>query len=272
MKSKNYIVCSTVRSGSTLLCNTLGRLEGCGQPQEYFHRHIIRRLKLHKNSNTFLSYCRAICREGLTHHGAFGIKMHWWQFLDFLNLSRNLPELKEKQDLEILNTLFPDMKFIYLWRQDITAQAISAAIAAQTGDWEKPDKADIQSLSIQPKAAQKSAITSPKFQPWKIYEWEQDLQRQNQRWRQFFEENNLSYYEITYETLISSFAHEIANILDYIGIGKHPATNELAIHKRQQSRTLNRQFIQYYTLVPKPVSATLYWLYRQVKSRWDRGN
>ena len=137
MQASNYLVCSTVRSGSTLLCKTLEQFDGFGKPQEYFHRHLVRKLRLNNNPQKFLEYCDDIVREGIENHGTFGMKMHWWQLIDFLGLARQCPHLKERTNLEILSILFSNLKFIYLWRNDIEAQAISAAIASQTGEWEK---------------------------------------------------------------------------------------------------------------------------------------
>ncbi|MEL7313690.1 MAG: Stf0 family sulfotransferase [Cyanobacteria bacterium J06559_3] len=269
MATNSYIICSTVRSGSTLLCKTLGQLKECGQPEEYFHRHIIKRLKLRKDPEKFLSYCRAIFREGVTHHGTFGIKLHWWQLLDFLSLARQLPQFKEKQDLEILGELFPNPKFIYLRRKNMTAQAISAAIAAQTGQWERLNEQEAKSLTLKPAKTQSKAskhVQQVKFQPWKIYEWEASLRSQNQAWQHFFQENSLRYHEITYENLIQSFSQEIGRALDYIGICKSQSLEAYEMPTRRQANQMNQRFIRYYTLLPKPFSALLYWLYQQLQA------
>ena len=83
MPANNYLICSTVRSGSTLLCKTLEQLDGCGNPQEYFHRHLVKKLKLNNNPQKFLEYCDGIVQKGIDNHGTFGIKMHWYQLVDF---------------------------------------------------------------------------------------------------------------------------------------------------------------------------------------------
>ena len=271
MGSPNYIVCSTARSGSTLLCKTLGKLGGCGQPEEYFHRHIIKRLKLRKDPEKFLSYCRAIFREGVTHHGTFGIKMHWWQLLDFLDLARQLPQFQDKQDLEIIDTLFPDLQFIYLWRQNTSEQAVSAAIAAQTGQWEKLEDDHSKRFLEKPQEQGLTTKNPLKFQPWKIYEWEKSLKEQNQDWLRFLHGNGLKYYEITYEKLTRAFTQEMSSILNYIGIEAEHISGAIRMPTRRQSNQINQRFIRYYTLIPKPFLVMLYWLYRQLKAVRDGG-
>lgn len=252
MMVNNYIVCSTVRSGSTLLCRTLESLGGFGHPEEYFHRHRLAKLNLNDQPDTFLEYCRSIGSQGSAER--LGIKMHWWQLVDFLTLARQSLQFEGKGDLEILDMLFPNLVFIYLWRRDLASQAVSAAIASQTGQWEKGDD-----------SGKSTKAKSLKFQPWKIYEWEQSLKEQNHCWRQFFQDNHTNYYETTYEDLISSFPEEIANIVRHIGVDKPLPVQQLEMPTQRQSNTTNQRFIRYYTNLPKPVLGMIYQLYRQLK-------
>ncbi|MEO1633997.1 MAG: Stf0 family sulfotransferase [Cyanobacteria bacterium J06631_9] len=257
MKANNYIVCSTVRSGSTLLCKTLAQLTGCGQPKEYFHRHTIERLQLDNNPERFLSYCQEIVQESALSQSAFGMKMHWHQLLDCLRLARQSSELSHCSDLEIINALFPKVTFIYLRRRDVIAQAVSAAIATQTGRWEKP--------THRPEPASTTPI---KFQPWRIYEWDQALRSQYQLWQQFFSTYQLPHYEITYEDLVANFPTEISNILSYINYPSNAFSQEfsqgLSIPTKRQGNQTNQKFIRYYTLLPRPVSAMIFRLYEKV--------
>ncbi|MEM9809295.1 MAG: Stf0 family sulfotransferase [Cyanobacteria bacterium P01_D01_bin.56] len=245
MKS-NYIICSTVRSGSTLLCKTLESLDDFGYPEEYFHVHRLRKLKLDSSPDDFLKYCDSIFTK--SESDRFGIKMHWWQLMDFLALARQSSQVEDKRDLDILNAIFPNLKFIYLWRRDVASQAVSAAIASQTGQWEK---------SLQSKPA--------KFQPWKIYEWEQSLEEQNRYWQTFFQDNHLSYYEITYEDLVASFAQEITQVINHIDGQQDQPVKPLKMPTQRQSNVTNRRFLAYYRLIPKPLLNSLFQLYCQLK-------
>ncbi|MEM9161529.1 MAG: Stf0 family sulfotransferase [Cyanobacteria bacterium P01_F01_bin.4] len=255
---KNYMVCSTVRSGSTLLCKTLEQLDGGGQPQEYFHRHTLQRLNLDHNPDAFLRYCHTIFEESLTKHGVFGLKMHWWQLFDFLRLARQSPRFEHQSDLDILNSLFPDLSFIYLQRRDIVAQAVSAAIASQTGQWEKFKHSS--SKGTKPVKAKPL-----KFQPWRIYEWHQALKAHNQFWQDFFIENHLEHHDIVYEDLVEAFPQEITSVTDYIGIHDSKLLEGIEIPTQRQFTPTNQRFINYYTRMPKPLSAMLYQLYRQLR-------
>jgi len=247
----NYMICSTVRSGSTLLCKTLERSGGFGHPEEYFHRHRLKTLNLEVSADVFLDYCHKILTQNSPEH--FGLKMHWWQLMDFLALARQFPQFKEKGDVEILNAIFPDLKFIYLQRRHVVSQAVSAAIASQTGQWEK-SHAPARPL---------------KFQPWKIYEWEQSLVAQNQQWQAFFQDNHLDYYPLTYETLVASFSEEMSNVMAYLNPDLSSAHNQstmpVSMPTQRQSNLTNQRFVRYYQRMPQPLSHLLYRLYRQLK-------
>ncbi|MBX2864955.1 MAG: Stf0 sulfotransferase family protein, partial [Leptolyngbyaceae cyanobacterium MAG.088] len=240
-----------------LLCKTLERFGEFGHPEEYFHRHTLKQLKLDNHPEEFLAYCHSIYQQDPSE--PFGIKMHWWQLLDFLRLARQSSQFKDQSDGEILNTLFPNLTFIYLWRRDMASQAVSAAIASQTGQWEKSHP-----------SGQKPSKTTPiKFQPWKIYEWETSLNDQNLCWQKFFQENHLNYYEITYEDLVESFPQEIAKVISHIGnhidVEPEQLITQLEMPTQRQSNATNRRFISYYALIPKPLLRVLYQLYRQLK-------
>ena len=245
---QSYIVCSNIRTGSTLLCKTLEKLERYGKPEEYFHPLIIRDLKLNNNPQGFQDYYNTIVNEHSTDQGIFGIKLHWYQLQDLLKLARQCDDFREKKDLEIINILFPNPKFIYLWRKDIVAQSVSAVIAGQSGKWE-----NLQSDKSKPK--QNSTTKNVKFVPLKIYEWEQFLRLQNQLWENFLQQSNLPHYEITYEDLVDQFQQQINNILDFLAIttDEIDERQSLEMPTIRQSNQDNQKFIKYYQMLPKPL-------------------
>ncbi|MDJ0648898.1 MAG: Stf0 family sulfotransferase, partial [Xenococcaceae cyanobacterium MO_188.B19] len=251
---QSYIVCSTGRSGSTLLCKTLKNLKCCGNPAEYFHHNETKKLQLKDDPDKFISYCDSVLQEGLTANGVFGVKMHWWQMYDFIKIAKKSALFKDKKDLEILNAIFPNLKFIYISRQDIIAQAVSTTIALATKVWEKSadnnNNQEITGLS-----PQKISI---KFQPLKIYRWEQSFKDQNRRWQKFFEENGLDYYELTYEKLTSSFEQEIVNILNFLDIDQTLVFQKIEMATKKQSNNINQKFIKYYKMFPKLLLKVLY--------------
>ena len=249
---KSYIVCSTGRSGSTLLCQTLKQLKFCGSPEEYFHHKAIEQLSLKEDTAKFLAYCETILEKGTTSNGVFGIKMHWWQLYDFLKLTRQLPDFSSKTDYEILGAFFPNPKFIHIWRKDMVAQAVSTVIALQTGVWVSPLEKESKQIIRMAKTDLGSEPKRIKFQPLKIYRWEQKFRDQNRRWIEFFHQNlNSNFYKVENKQLIKNFHQEINNIVEYLGLEEATVPDEIRMPTQKQSSSINKEFIKTYNRVPK---------------------
>ncbi|MEB3231411.1 MAG: Stf0 family sulfotransferase [Leptolyngbyaceae bacterium] len=254
---RSYIVCSTGRSGSTLLCKTLAQLNQFGNPDEYFHhRNHLNRLQLKEKPEGFISYFESVLDQGLSHNGVFAIKMHWWQLYDFWEITRQLDEFKGMNEVEILHDVFPNLKFIYIWRQDMIAQAVSTEIALQTGEWVKGSKRFNAGSSSPPEehmnleTGRHEAEPSIKFRPLKIYRWEQKFKDQNRRWQQFFTDYQLDHHELTYERLTSNFEQEVMDVIKFLELEPEVDHSRLKMPTRRQANTVNEEFTTCYKAFP----------------------
>lgn len=270
MPPRTYIVCSNIRAGSTLLCKTLEQLENYGQPSEFFHPHIVKKLQLEDHPDRFQNYCDTILQESLVNHGVFGIKLHWYQMCDVLKLARQSDCFNDKSDMDILNTLFLNPKFVYIWRRDVTAQAISAVIAFQTGQWEMIKTIQSENPSHTDQAIATSTPKKIKFQPIRIYEWEKFLQTQNQCWQDFFTHNLLPHHEVVYETLIDSFTSEINRVVSYLDVEKEKELHDIEMPTQQQSNQVNQRFMHDYQGLSKSQLEFFYQIYRIRNSIYRR--
>lgn len=264
----SYLVCSTGRSGSTLLCKTLKQFNCCGCPEEYFHHTGNRGLHLRDNLGGFLKYFNASLKEGTTPNGIFGLKMHWWQLDSFLKIVKKYSCFEGVPDIEILNTLFPNLKFIYIWRQDMLAQAVSTTIAQQTRVWKQVIDDDQKTAYSKTLVKPAPEGTTIRFQPLKIYGWEQSFKDQNHRWRDFLAKNKIDHYELTYESLTKNFAIEIQHVLDFLAFDDMPKAETVKMATKKQSNNgMNQQFIQKYKLFP-PMSLKFIHKIQQLQKQW----
>lgn len=130
----SYVICSTARSGSGLLCRALASTGLGGVPAEYFNANqrepLTRRWGCGPSAVGYARELRAR-RTGPT--GVCGVKLHWSQ-LDVLR-DENDDALRDRSAREILDALFPDALFVRLLRMDLTAQAVSLWTAEQTNVW-----------------------------------------------------------------------------------------------------------------------------------------
>jgi LPS sulfotransferase NodH len=130
-----YVVCCMTRTGSSLLCDSLGRLGFAGKPAEYFDLHDsnrnfwVNQLKVEAPSQ----YLDKVIAAGSTPNGVFGTKLHWYQ----------MPALMKEFGLDAksidldgcLALRFAQRKYVWLRRRNKVAQAISNYRAIKTAIW-----------------------------------------------------------------------------------------------------------------------------------------
>jgi len=126
----SYIIATTVRTGSYLLCEALDYTNVAGRPSETLNLELrpsySREWGLPSDAS-LAEYVRALRKQGTSPNGVFGIKIHG-HHID--------PLAKEWCFLgpahEVLQELFPGARYIYLHRRDRRAQAISFYRATMT--------------------------------------------------------------------------------------------------------------------------------------------
>jgi len=214
-----YIICSTPRSGSTLLCALLNNTGVLGVPHEYFH------LKEHaqilwkrlvpeaKHEVTIVEYFNALVRHRTTENGIFGIKAHINQCLPFYQNG-------------FISHFFGDIKHIAIRRRDVLGQAISSVIASQSGKW----------------TSEQEARKEPEFAPELIEGALTAIVYQNHLWEHFFHLNGIEPCVIYYEDLLASPGSEIQRILDFMSVESSAAIDLEAIGIRKEATQLNEEW------------------------------
>lgn len=124
---RGYVICYTPRSGSTLLAATLSRLTKdryayLGYPSEIFNPGHMEGRAAHYGCRTLDDYARWSLWEATDASGLFAVKGDLFQLLPFLFTP-------------VFQSLMPNIRFVYLTRQDVLLQAISLVIAHHTGRW-----------------------------------------------------------------------------------------------------------------------------------------
>jgi LPS sulfotransferase NodH len=134
----SYFICTTVRSGSNLLCEILRGSGLAGCPDEYFYSAFYPRLFARYGADSFESYVPRVLETTTSENGVFGAKMMASYFFhQFAAEVRQLPIAGEpgRTTAELLARAFPGLRYIWLTRRDKVRQAISHLRAAQTGVW-----------------------------------------------------------------------------------------------------------------------------------------
>ena len=216
-----YVICTSPRSGSTLLCRLLAATGVAGAPNSHFHRpslaawredyalnieglpEDIQRRRLFK----------AAIAKGKGHTPVFGLRLQRQSFAFFLEQLRLLyPDVPS--DKARFDAAFGPTRFIYLTRPNKVAQAISYLKAEQTGLWHKaPDGTVIERLAP-PAPAQ--------YDPARIADLCSEFDAFESQWRDWFPSQGITPLALTYDDLAQNPQNQLARVLGFLGLD--PAT------------------------------------------------
>lgn len=198
-------ICSTPRTGSYFLCRAMIH-HGIGIPHEYFHllhgtiigpRVGINALQNSWSLRTEAGVRQAYIREVMnrrTVNGIFSAKVQWSELARFLNNPEGLE-------------LFQNGHFLYLYREDLLAQAISLHISHQTGRWGFDDP-----VASEPRP-------EPNFlDNASINKYLQEISMHDMAWRMFFARNQISPLTVSYENLIDDTGGVLRSMVEAFGL------------------------------------------------------
>ncbi len=213
-----YIICSTPRTGSTLLCGLLASTKTAGDPHSFYRRQNIAEwaeewglpsrdtVSPHEFD---VAYLEAAIRAGTGGTGVFGLRL----------MRENLDELSA-----ILDGIFPDLPpdkarfekafgrvlYIHLSRENKLAQAVSLIKAEQTGLWHiAPDGTEIERVA---------PPQEPRYDFERIQRKLAELEAYDAAWNVWFVEQGITPLRIGYERLSVNPAATLASICEALGV------------------------------------------------------
>jgi trehalose 2-sulfotransferase len=238
----SYLICCVPRTGSWLLSETLQSIGIAGRPREYFDpatRHRYLRLWGMPADASFTDFFDRVKTEATTPNGVFGAKIHWYQFEDLqkhLALARG-PVIPERG---LLQTVLPDLRYVFLTRRDKVRHAISYARASETKLWWEIDPFMGPTRCVLAK--------TPRFDVARFDRLRHKILDHERRWRQYFRQHGISPLTVEYEDVARDHAGETRRVLDYLQI---PVPTDLAIGKprlRKQSDGLSETWARQYRM------------------------
>jgi LPS sulfotransferase NodH len=227
----SYLICATHRSGSNLLCEVLSRTEVCGRPEEFFSptkmEQVASRLGLSaRHATDFPAYVRELIDLRSTPNGVFGAKImraHLAHFVEQMGF-----EAKAADDA--LRSVFPNLHYIWIRRDDKLCQAISMWKAKQTNiyaSWQE---------------GKREVAGEPVFDFDEITKQKERFEREDREWEAFFARNRIVPIKVSYEALAQDHQGDAARIIGELGI-KRPA--RLAVQElscKKQADAVNEQW------------------------------
>ncbi|MEM1239360.1 MAG: Stf0 family sulfotransferase [Cyanobacteria bacterium P01_H01_bin.26] len=251
--TKSIIICSTGRSGSTLLSRTLSSLDCLGKPIEFFRSDMLAKNGVTALASELYPYLARVYSQGQTANGVFSAKLHWDHLGELLKIARTDPALRSHSDSEILSCLFPNPKFIFIRRQNLVSQAISMEISKQTGVY----------LILKDRREKKGAAPSAgspggqplSFRPLNIYRYKQGVAGRNRSWQSFFQQNHLPFFEVVYEDLVKDFDRSIRQTVAFCDVDLPQTDREITRATKKQGNQVNERWLRYYQLIPEGLLA-----------------
>lgn len=209
--TKEILLCSTPRSGSTILAEAMFRTGRMGYPDEFFNNDQNnkgdRALTIYEENYrkvgaiSYPDYCEKLAAHYQSPNGVHSVKMHFQHF---------------RQALRSGYFLRPVQRFfVFIHREDAAAQAASLAIAMRTQKW-----------NSRMKSAVEGEIEIPDELLARVY---RDLVFDNLRWQAFLKMFNTPYISLEYNEIAADVGAAVARIADHAGIElDHQALTRIA--------------------------------------------
>ena len=239
----SYIICSTPRSGSTLLCDLLASTEIAGRPESYFMNGYYQDWASYFNvpadhwsgENEFdQTYMDSVMLNGTGDTLTFGLRVQW-ESLD--DLSRRLeafcPNLHTTKDR--FSAAFNTQYYIHISREDKVAQAVSLLRAEQSGLWHKnSDGTERERLKQGQVPVYNYKALSKLVAELKLYD---------AAWLQWFDEHQIQPISVAYEMLAATPQTVLEKVL--IALGLDPEVAQTVKPKTAKlSNTENTHWIE----------------------------
>jgi LPS sulfotransferase NodH len=233
----SYWICSTPRVGSTLLSHLLASTGVAGKPEEFFLEENVEIKKDRWGVELFDEYLNAVLQKGSSPNGVFGVKMSPGVVFRYLeDQIRTIPKWSH-DDLsiyEMLNSVFPNLKFIWLTRRNKVRQAVSWWKAAQSSEW---GRFKDEESRVQGKLEYVFESIDHLFN---------ESAMLDASWQDHFDNWNVHPLTLVYEDYVNDLKGTVEEVLSYSGIDDAYEFQSSKIRMAIQANRLSEEWVQWY--------------------------
>jgi LPS sulfotransferase NodH len=221
-KLQSYVICTSPRSGSTLLCRLLHEVGDAGLPDSHFHEPSLEKWLgyygfRNDEFSTQKDALKAVFHSAYEHgKGAgqvFGLRLQRHSFSFFIEqlsiLYPTIPDDKSRMEGAFGRTLF-----IHLTRENKLDQAISYVKAKQSGLWHKaPDGTELERLSEPEELVYDAAAIAAQLEL---------SEKMEAEWEAWFANEQIKPLRITYDELSAAPYATLMRVLQALSLEHEP--------------------------------------------------
>lgn len=260
MTGKHYLLCTTPRTGSSLLCSLLASTAVAGMRHAPIigHEYLLELVGpasqgIDWEALDLAEWLRGAFRRTRSPNGVAGFKLMWEEVKRVARAMEQTTRYSGVAPFGLPRFLPEDTKYLWLIRRDRVRQAVSLTKAIQTQCWDAPAQDRFTGFCVFDYVGTERRLRM--------------LETHHQRWREFFARNRIEPLEIVYEDLVSDRDGTVRRVLDYLEV----STTTLPAHDdyfERQSDAVNESWVREFHRVRSsgPLKRRLYGL--QAYPRW----
>ncbi len=209
MTKRSIFFAATHRSGSTLLLETIRKLDLLGRPGEFFYPRNIRDIQMRLGQSQDLAMANwlpAVLTEGSSPNGFFSAKVFADNFHWLAEQVSGSPWPDGRSALAgFFTTHFPGARFLSIRRRDKLRQGISLLKAMQSGLWHSTQKCKV-------------LVREPYYHRQRIQWAISNIEQQEEELDSVFESLGIIPKTCFYEDIIDDLPGILSDIFDFAGV------------------------------------------------------
>lgn len=202
--ARSYLICTVPRAGSNLLCQRLRRTGLAGAPYEVFEAEPVATRLERWDVSSFDVYFEEFRKRTASPNGVVGAKLQWGQLESGVRMLHDEAGYQGVRDDEVLDAAFPELRYVWLRRDNQVRQGLSWWRAASTNKWNIRRDTEIA--------------------PSPAYDWEaidgfvRRTVEHDARWANWFTTRGITPFVVTYEAFTKRPEGTLRDILAFLGI------------------------------------------------------
>lgn len=224
-----------------------------GSPEEYFLSKPGETWEKRWGAPSRVAYVQHVLRQNTAANGVFGTVVMWSYFERMLQMLQEIPAYKTLNGAQLLVAVFRKPKYIWMRRRNHVEQAVSWAMACQTGVWAQKAEEKLQPNAI------------PRFDFKVIDEWCNRILAHDEGWANYFRENRIEPLVLFYEDVVASHRAAAERVLEFLGLPFPPDLEIPPPTVEKQATRISQEWTECYLKLKRKKTGRLSRIIRRMR-------